>query len=46
MGRVSELGDRTPVHKARKAGAQKRSDAKSEDFLDKVRKTWPSLTTD
>lgn len=23
-GRVSELGERTPVHKARKAGAQKK----------------------
>lgn len=39
-GRVEELGERTPVHKARKAGAQKRSDAKS-DF-DKVRKTRSS----
>ena len=24
VGRVEELGERTPVHKARKAGAQKR----------------------
>jgi hypothetical protein len=41
-GRVEELGERTPVHKALKAGAQKRSDAKLEDFLDKVTKTRPS----